>query len=289
MNLTQPMKIISKRAIAPFLSEVADNFGGKAKEYITEKVFGKHLLELKLILENCGEGGRILDVGGGLGVNLLTIEKINNKLELYLLDKLEEYEGTNSLENPMGSSDKGMELLKNSRIHIVKSDIWESRRMPFDSGYFDVITCFDVIEHFTGHPMDVLIDFKRCLKQGGTLIICAPNLLSTARRGRLLLGKHPYMHFDMWMCEKYDKYYGHYREYTRDEYIILLERAGLTQINTFMVSEPTRTKAFRSYHYKKYKKFSMPAIGLWAIYFIEILFPSLRTEVYCTAKKVPFI
>lgn len=65
-----------------------------------------------------------------------------------------------------------------------------------------------------------------------------------------MLGIHPYISFDLWMAEKYDKYYGHYREYTRKEYRILLERAGYSDIKTFMISEPTRTKALNSYHHK---------------------------------------
>jgi len=283
MNPLPHIKGLPMKDIAPFLIETANMLGGKSKEYIIEKVFGKHLLELDLILKNCGENSKILDVGGGLGVNLLTLKKINKNLDLYLLDKLEEYEGINAPENPMGSVDKG--LLKKEGIDLIVEDIWETKKIPFDSEFFNVITCFDLIEHFIGHPLDILRDMKRSLKTGGTFIMCAPNLLSTARRGRLLLGRHPYMHFDMWMTEKYDKYFGHYREFTRKEYKILLERAGYTQIRTFMVSEPTRTKAFRSYHHKKYRKFSLPAIGLWAMYFIEIVFPSLRTEVYCIAKK----
>ena len=277
---------MTKKDIAPYLLETADIFGGKSKEYIVEKAFGKHLLELEWILQNCGNRGRVLDVGGGLGINLITLKKINKNLDVHLIDKLEEYEGTNSLENPIGSVDVGLKILKDNEVNLVVEDFYEAKRLPFDSGFFDVVTCFDVIEHFPQNPLSLLKEMKRILKNGGTLIMCAPNLLSTARRGRLMLGMHPYMHFDLWMAEKYEKYYGHYREYTRKEYRILLERSGFSQIKTFMVSEPTRTKAFNSYHHRKYRKFSLPAIGLWLIYLIEIIFPGLRTEVYCTAKRL---
>lgn len=277
---------MTRKDIAPYLLETADIFGGKSREYIVEKAFGKHLLELEWILRNCGSRGRVLDVGGGLGINLITLKKINKKLDVHLIDKLEEYEGTNSLENPIGSVDVGLKILKDHGVNLVREDFWEAKELPFDSGFFDVVTCFDVIEHFTQNPLPLLREMKRILKDGGTLIMCAPNLLSTARRGRLILGMHPYMHFDLWMAEKYDKYYGHYREYTRKEYYILLECSGFSQIKTFMVCEPTRTKAFNSYHHKKYRKLSLPTIGLWLIYLIEIIFPGLRTEVYCTAKRL---
>ena len=67
---------MTKKDIAPYLLETADIFGGKSMEYIVEKAFGKHLLELEWILQNCGNSGRVLDVGGGLGINLITLKKI---------------------------------------------------------------------------------------------------------------------------------------------------------------------------------------------------------------------
>lgn len=176
-----------------------------------------------------------------------------------------------------------IEQLKKANINLTQEDFW-NKPLLYDSNTFDVVTCFDVIEHFPENPVLFLRNVKRVLKREGGFIMCAPNLLSTARRGRILLGKHPYIHFDIWMKEKYDKYYGHYREYTRREYQILLERSGFTQIKAFMVSEPTRTKAFNSYHHQQHSRFSLPAIGLWVVYIIEIIFPNLRTEVYCVAR-----
>ncbi len=46
-------KTMTKKDIAPHLLKTAGLFGGKAMEYITEKAFGKHLLELQWILANC--------------------------------------------------------------------------------------------------------------------------------------------------------------------------------------------------------------------------------------------
>ena len=68
------------------------------------------------------------------------------------------------------------------------------------------------------------------------------------------------MHFEIWMEDKYEKYYGHFREYTRQEYRILLERSHFKDIQTFMVSEPIRTKALNAYHHKQYSRMSLPAL-----------------------------
>lgn len=275
---------VSKQILAHLLTEGAEFYSAKGKEYILKKAFGKHLYELELILKYVnGTKSTILDIGGGLGTNLQTIRKISDEFGLFIIDKMEEYEGINGIENPIGSAEWGMSLLERSKIKLVKEDFW-GKSLPFDSQSFEVVTCFDVIEHFTENPLPLFREVKRILKKDGSFIMCAPNLLSTARRGRLLLGRHPYMHFDMWMKEKYDKYYGHYREYTRREYQIMLEKAGFKTVHTFYVSEPTRTKAFNAYHHEQYRRLSLPALGLWVMYLIEAVFPSLRTEVYCTAK-----
>ena len=154
--------------------------------------------------------------------------------------------------------------------------------MPYDSECFDVVTAFDVIEHFPEPPFKLLSEMKRILKKNGTLIVSVPNLVSTARRGRLLLGRHPYMHFEEWISSSY---YGHYRECTRKEWQIIVEKTGFREVKAFMVNEPTKTKAYNSFHHRKFRKLSLPALGLWALYFLDTIFPGLRSAIYCTAKK----
>ena len=101
--------------------------------------------------------------------------------------------------------------------------------MPYNSEYFDVVTGWDVIEHFPEPPFKLLKEIKRILKKDGTLLVSVPNLVSTSRRGRFLLGRHPYMHFDEWIGERY---YGHYRECTRKEWQIIIEKSGFSQVKT---------------------------------------------------------
>ena len=55
---------------------VAEEFGSPARETIVFENLGKHVLEIDLILRSLPGGGRVLDVGGGLGVNLLAIKRL---------------------------------------------------------------------------------------------------------------------------------------------------------------------------------------------------------------------
>ena len=67
--------------IKSILHGIAEDFGSPAKDTILFANFGKHLEEIKMIISNFHSNGAILDVGGGLGVNLLAIRKLLGKNE----------------------------------------------------------------------------------------------------------------------------------------------------------------------------------------------------------------
>ena len=52
-----------------------------------------------------------------------------------------------------------------------KGDIWEIEESP---AQFDAILCTEVFEHIP-YPIETIKEFSRLLKQGGTLILTAPN------------------------------------------------------------------------------------------------------------------
>lgn len=51
----------------------------------------------------------------------------------------------------------------------------EKNEIPFGDESIDVITVFEVIEHFTSDSMFFLLEAKRILKTGGVLILSTPN------------------------------------------------------------------------------------------------------------------
>jgi SAM-dependent methyltransferase len=54
---------------------------------------------------------------------------------------------------------------------LVEADL---RDLPFPADSFDVVVCFEVIEHVEGHDR-VLDELRRVLRPGGTLLISSPN------------------------------------------------------------------------------------------------------------------
>lgn len=261
------------------LYEVANLFDRKAKETIIFENFGKHILEINFILKNLKYNGRILDIGGGLGINLMCLRKlIGQTVELCLIDQFEEYTD----DNRMGSSDIGLELMRDSKISLINQDFWKYPKLPYDSDHFDIITCFDVIEHLPSHPLKLFGEIKRVLKTNGVFIFGAPNAISLHRRFKLLLGIHPYMPFDAWCGEKY---FQHYREYTPNEFRCLLDMSGFNHLETILSDEPSATRAYNNYHNGKHNKLSFIAVVLYIYFFLEKLLPRMRQSVYCIARK----
>lgn len=259
--------------------QVAEFFGKQAEETIKFENEGKHCFEIGLILNWICKGRRILDVGGGMGVNLICLHKMTRgELEFYLVDRFDEY----SDNNRMGAKTKGLELMQQAAISITNQDFWKDPSLKYDSGYFDIVSCFDVVEHLPGHPLRLLNEINRILKPRGVFIFGAPNAVALNRRVKLLIGKHPYMPFDKW-CS--DNYFGHYREYNHKEYRFLLETAGFKCKEMLWVSEPSATRARYRYHKRKHGWISPISVALWAACFLETLVPSFRQSIYCVASK----
>jgi len=66
----------------------------------------------------------------------------------------------------------------------VRADL--NRPLPFAPGRFDVVACIEGVEHLE-RPVDALREFRRMLRNGGTLVLTTPNILHLGSRVRLLL------------------------------------------------------------------------------------------------------
>lgn len=71
-------------------------------------------------------------------------------------------------------------------LKVLKIDV-EKDKFPFENQYFDVITCFEVIEHLR-EPSNMLTEVHRILKNDGCFIISTPNVSWWYLRLKLLLG-----------------------------------------------------------------------------------------------------
>lgn len=256
---------------------ISEKLGKAAKETILFENQGKHILEIQLMLEMLGNGNKILDIGGGLGVNFLLLRQLlkNQKdLKLCLVDKFEEY----NKDNRMGEDSLALDLMEETNIDVFKQDFWNNNKLPFKSNSFDLVTILSVTEHLPGNPIKILKEIKRVLKPEGKIIHAGPNAFSLMKRLRFLRGKHPHIPFELWIKEKY---YSHFREYGVIESKELLELAGFRVIKVLCSLEPLKTQlVFKNKNFSSKK-----AIFMYIIYFIKLIFPNLRPSVYAIGKN----
>jgi len=268
------MKRLGRAAMLDAVRHVAGHFDAHARQTILCENIEKHIQEIALITDGAsGLDGGVIDIGGGLGINLLVLRKLDWTGQLVLVDKLTEYDD----DNRMGNSGRALELLRAANVTVQQIDIWPDVRLPYNSGTFDVATTFDVIEHLPGHPLRQLEEMRRVLKPGGRCVVGAPNATSLMKRLHLATGKHPYMPFDQWIS---DEYIYHYREYTESEYRTLMERAGYTNVQTILSNAVTVSRARAHYHRRVHHALAPVAIALRLAALVETALPNLRHSVY---------
>jgi len=65
----------------------------------------------------------------------------------------------------------------------------EADRLPFDDADFDVVLCYDVLEHVFA-PSRLLGEIRRVLRPGATALLCVPNTLNLFNRLVFLAGEY---------------------------------------------------------------------------------------------------
>lgn len=104
----------------------------------------------------------------------------------------------------------------------------ETDPLPFADGHFDVVLFCEVIEHLLSDPVAALIEIKRVLRQGGTLILTTPNVARLENVARLIAGANVYDPYS-----GYGPYGRHNREFTRHEIYQLLQFVGFDVTDHF--------------------------------------------------------
>ena len=100
-----------------------------------------------------------------------------------------------------------------------RKDLWPETQS------YDVIVFTEVLEHLYTPP-DIVFDFLSArLKPSGKLIVQTPNAAALLKRGKLLLGIHPY---EQIRADRRNP--GHFREYTMSELIHYARQSELNLI-----------------------------------------------------------
>ncbi len=100
----------------------------------------------------------------------------------------------------------------------------ERDRYPYADDSFDLVLACEIIEHFVTDPMHCLLECRRVLRDGGTLLLSTPNIASHTAIGRVLQGcEHPNL-FPQYSRESTHR--PHVHEYAPYELATVLRDAG---------------------------------------------------------------
>jgi 2-polyprenyl-3-methyl-5-hydroxy-6-metoxy-1,4-benzoquinol methylase len=111
--------------------------------------------------------------------------------------------------------------------HIVYDLNCAQELRPVDTDQrFSLIVFAEVIEHLYTAPELTLFVLSELLELGGHMIIQTPNASALHKRLKLLFGLHPYQRIRV-----NNRNPGHYREYTKQELIEIVQTVGLKLIS----------------------------------------------------------
>jgi SAM-dependent methyltransferase len=138
--------------------------------------------------------------------------------------------------------------MRQHQLDIRKVD-FEADPVPFEDETFDVVLFNEVFEHLRMNLIATMLEVRRVLKTGGTLLLSTPNARSL--RGIWMMARHHRgCHVGSDLYTEYNKlnvygHMGHVREYTAREVSIFLSKVGFRAKRTIFrdYGPPIRQKA----------------------------------------------
>jgi predicted SAM-dependent methyltransferase len=89
---------------------------------------------------------------------------------------------------PLGQTDSKVSTVDGTEIFRCEVDLFdvERDRFPYDDGGFRTVLACEIIEHLVLDPMHMLLEIRRVLRPGGTLVLSTPNVTSLTSVSRIL-------------------------------------------------------------------------------------------------------
>jgi len=161
--------------------------------------------------------GKGLEIGANPYFNTLLLRQFRPRLDLTLVN----YFGPGITEGKQSVSFPGFDGVPDEVTFQYDNVNIESAPLPYPDDSFDYVIFCEVLEHMTHDPVRAVLELKRVLKQGGTMILTTPNAARLENISAFLEGRNMYDPFSA-----YGPYGRHNREYTRHELHLLMNHCG---------------------------------------------------------------
>jgi SAM-dependent methyltransferase len=165
-----------------------------------------------------GYQASICDVGGGIGPFSVACSVLGMKTTLVddFQDSVNERQG-----------DHPLDLHRSVGVTVVRRDVVQDG-LDFPPSMFDVVTCFDSLEHWHHSPKRGLHDMLGSLKPGGLFIVSVPNCVNLRKRITVPFGYGRWSPIESW----YDTplFRGHVREPDTNDLRYIARDLGLRDV-----------------------------------------------------------
>jgi SAM-dependent methyltransferase len=136
---------------------------------------------------------------------------------------------------------RGIEIHYGDLFRTFDETIPSERKLPYPSDSFEMVTCWETMEHFNFNPVPFVREVRRILKTGGAACITVPNIAKFDKRLKLMCGKSIATPLRGYFDHAGSKFYGfHWREYT------LAELTELFRQNDFVIETSAHLQTFEN-------------------------------------------
>ena len=132
----------------------------------------------------------------------------------------------------LNENTKKIEGVTDIRLQVSYFNV-EEALWPFPEESFDLVLCFELLEHMSSDPMHLMEQLNRVMRPGAFLVLTTPNSASWASLARVIIGKQPY-NFSVFLGVD-GLVNRHNREYVPAELARLIEASGMSveRLTTF--------------------------------------------------------
>lgn len=174
--------------------------------------------QLGLVAARAPAGGRVMDVGGGIGAFPPALAFAG--FAVTLVDDFADPVNADFPIERLGVHDQ-------AGVRVVSVDASTPAFAPEPASY-DVITCIDSIEHWHRSPKASLHKMVAALKPGGSLIVGMPNGVNLRKRITVPLGRGKWSPMEAWYEEP--EFRSHVREPDVDDLRYIAGDLGLADV-----------------------------------------------------------
>jgi len=175
----------------------------------------------RLVLERCGTGARVCDVGGGIGMLAPALAGLGAHVTL-----------VDDFADPVNAAVGGsvLDLHRARGVVVIRRDVVEEG-LELEPQSLDCVTSFDSLEHWHHSPRPLLQSLVAALRPSGWLILGAPNRVNARKRLTTPFGRNEWSPFAEWYEPA--RFRGHVREPTTGELRHIATDLGLEAVTVW--------------------------------------------------------